>query len=69
VLTEPGTKALSSASFSRDGTRIVTSSADGYAIVWSTETSRPLPTLERLAATRVTRGLTRSERGQYLPGV
>ena len=61
-------QAVSSVAFNRDGSEIVTADATGMT-VFSTMLTNPIPTLERLARSLVTRPLTSSERTTYLAGI
>jgi WD40 repeat protein len=63
---QPFPTAMTSATFSRDGRRVLTSSNDGVLRIWSTEAAAPLNEVESAARQRLTRGYTAAERSEYL---
>jgi len=60
---------INTASFNAGGTAVLTAGNDGKLRLWSTELAAPLPTIERIARHRLTRGLTPAERATYLAGI
>lgn len=55
--------------FSRDGSELLTAAQDDSARIWTTMLAGPIPSLERLARSLVTRPFTAAERAEYLAGI
>jgi WD40 repeat protein len=58
--------AVNDSQFSPNGADVVSTTAGGTAIIWSTQFAGPVSTLERVAHHLVTRQLTPAERRAYL---